>query len=84
MFYVYLLKSTKDGTKYIGCTSDLRKRFIEHNKGLVQSTNYKKPWKLVYYEAFWDKNDAFFREKDLKNNFTSKRHLLSRIQKSLE
>ena len=84
MFYVYLLKSVKFDRKYIGCTSDLRKRFSSHNSGLINSTKNFKPWKLVYYEAFVSKYDAFNREKDLKQNYTTKRHLLTRVKDSLE
>jgi putative endonuclease len=84
MFYVYLLKSALTGTKYIGCTSDLKNRLNEHNSGKNNSTKNKIPWKLVYYEAFMDKYDAFNREKELKNDYTKKRHLLNRLKNSLQ
>jgi len=38
MFYVYVLKSKKDGRWYTGSTSDLKKRFNEHNEGKVPAT----------------------------------------------
>jgi predicted GIY-YIG superfamily endonuclease len=31
MFYVYVLKSDKDGSLYIGYTDDLKRRLVEHN-----------------------------------------------------
>jgi putative endonuclease len=41
-FYVYVLKSEKEGNNYVGFTGELRKRLNEHKKGLVKSTvNYK-------------------------------------------
>ena len=83
MFYVYLLKSDLTNTKYIGCTGDLKKRLTEHNEGKVNSTKNKIPWKLIYYEAFKKKYDAFNREKELKNDYTKKRHLLKRLKNSL-
>ena len=83
MYYVYLLQSTTDNSKYIGCSSDLKKRVSEHNHGLVKSTKSKKPWTLVYYEAFRSKYDAFNREKELKTVYTKKRHLLERLKDSL-
>ncbi|MGI9118286.1 MAG: GIY-YIG nuclease family protein, partial [Minisyncoccia bacterium] len=38
MFYTYVLKSLKDHNLYIGFSSDLKRRFNEHNKGLVGIT----------------------------------------------
>jgi putative endonuclease len=84
MQYVYLLKSFKNSRRYIGCTKDLKNRVGLHNKGLVVATKSFIPWKLVYYEAFADKYDAFKREKELKSEFTKKRHLLSRLENSLK
>jgi len=63
MFYVYILQSKKDGELYTGCTNDLKKRFREHNNGLVFSTKLKKPHKIIHYEAFLNKKDAFMRKK---------------------
>jgi putative endonuclease len=65
MFYNYVLES-KDGHLYIGYTSDLRKRLREHNQGLNSSTKRYKGWKVIYYEASLDKDDAERREKYLK------------------
>lgn len=84
MYYVYLLQSCKFDKKYIGCTSDLKKRFKEHNNELVESTKKHKPWKLVYYEAYTSKYDAFNREKSLKSDYTRKRYLFLRINDSLK
>jgi putative endonuclease len=52
MFYTYVLKSSKSGLYYTGYSSDLKKRFQEHNSGLSASTKPYIPWKLVYYSAF--------------------------------
>ena len=59
----------KDKNFYIGHTKDLEKRINEHNKGKVISTNHRKPFILVYYEACLDKNDAVHREKYLKTHY---------------
>ncbi|MFA5318021.1 MAG: GIY-YIG nuclease family protein [Patescibacteria group bacterium] len=61
-----MLESTKHKTLYKGCTNDLKKRFKEHNGGLVEATKLKRPWKLIYYEACLNKTDAYNREKYLK------------------
>jgi putative endonuclease len=58
MFYVYIIKCLKDFKLYIGKTTDLKKRFREHNSGKVISTKKRRPFELVFYEAFKDKCDA--------------------------
>jgi putative endonuclease len=76
MFYVYVIESTKKHNLYIGYTSDLRKRLIEHNRGLNQSTKPYLPWKLIYYEACLNDKDAKRRENYFKT--TQGRRLLKR------
>lgn len=66
MFYVYYLKSEKNGEHYIGFTKDLKKRLFEHNQGLNFSTKRYIPWKLIYYEGCLEESDARRREKYLK------------------
>ncbi|NCO44877.1 GIY-YIG nuclease family protein, partial [Candidatus Wolfebacteria bacterium] len=63
---MYIIKSLKDGKLYFGSTSDLKKRLKEHNSGLNQSTKSRRPFKLVYYEAYVSKEDAKQREQNLK------------------
>lgn len=82
MQYVYVLKSEKDGHWYTGCTSDLRKRFNEHNKGAVLSTKGRGPFQIIYYEACVEKYDAFAREKYLKTGM-GKRYLRNRLKRFL-
>lgn len=69
MFYVYVIKSLKDNKLYVGCTNNLKNRFNEHNKGLVNSTKTRKPFKLLYYEACNILEDAVKREKALKTGY---------------
>ncbi len=66
MFYTYVLQSEKNNELYIGYTSDLKSRLAEHNQGSNLSTRRYKPWKIIYYEACLDKDDAKRREKYLK------------------
>jgi len=66
MFYTYVLQSDKSGKIYVGYTSDLKRRFVEHNRGLNLSTKHDKPWSLIYYEACIDEDDAKRREYYLK------------------
>lgn len=67
MFYVYVLRSEKDELFYTGFTNDLKRRIYEHNVGKNVSTNYRKPLKLIYYEAYLNKEDALGREVFLKS-----------------
>ena len=83
MFYVYVLKSKKDDKLYIGYTSDLKRRFLEHNQGLVESTRPRIPFSLIYYEAYLSESDAKHREEMLKRFSGSMVHLRKRIKKSL-
>jgi len=65
MYYTYVLQSKKDNGFYVGLTKDLKQRFEQHNKGLVESTKNRIPFNIIYYEACLDKNDALKREKYL-------------------
>ena len=82
MHYTYVLLSTKDEKFYTGFTKDLKLRFDKHNKGLVESTRDRRPFKLIYYEACIDKNDALRREKYLKT-YHGKMYLKRRIKSYL-
>lgn len=66
MFFVYLLKSLKDGKYYIGQTDNIQRRFEEHNSGKSRSTKNRKPFILMGYEVYQTRNDARFREYQLK------------------
>ena len=72
MHYVYILKNKNSiDDFYLGCSSNLQKRLEKHNNGLTISTR-EKQWKIVYYEAYLNKNYAFKREKTLKKNRNEK------------
>lgn len=68
-YYVYILLSLKDKKFYAGYTIDLKRRLIEHANGLVISTKFRIPFKLIHYEYFINKADAKAREKFLKSGF---------------
>lgn len=59
MYYVYVIQSQKDSRWYTGLTTDLRKRFNEHNSGKVFSTKNRAPFKFIYYEACPVRNDRY-------------------------
>ena len=65
-YFVYVLESTDGLRRYKGMTSDLKKRVSEHNQGHTKSTKGLRPWKLVYYEEFENREEARAREKYFK------------------
>jgi len=67
MFYVYVLHSQADQGLYIGYSSDLRRRMAQHQEGLAFATSFRRPWTLIYYEAYLDEQDAQGRERFLKS-----------------
>ena len=77
--YVYILKSKKNQSLYIGYTTDLIKRVKEHNRKLNFSTKAYTPWEVIHYEAYKNEDDAIRREKYLKTNQGSR--LLKRMLK---
>jgi putative endonuclease len=79
MWYTYILQSKKDNNWYTGKTNDLKRRFDDHNKGLVYSTTKRRPFELIYYEACRDKDDASAREEYLKSGM-GKRYLRNRLK----
>ncbi len=83
MYYVYVLKSKKDASLYIGYTSNLKRRFEEHNSEKNISTKHKAPFEIVYYEAYRSMADAKDREKKLKRFSGASIHLKKRISGSL-
>lgn len=83
MYYVYVIKSKKDKGVYLGCTNNLKNRLDLHNKGKVVSTTHRKPFKLVFYEAFIDKNDSFQREQWLKTGW-GRNHCRKMLHNSLK
>ena len=82
MFYTYVIESQKSGYWYTGSTNNLRKRFNQHNKGLSTWTKQRGPWKLIYYEACLNEEDAKAREKYLKSGM-GKRYLKTRLKRFL-
>ncbi len=82
MYYTYVIQSEKDGQFYTGFTGDLRNRLNEHNTGKVVSTKNRGPFRLIYYEACLNAQDATAREKYLKSGM-GKRYLKNRLKRFL-
>jgi putative endonuclease len=74
-YFVYIMASQRNGTLYIGVTSDLIRRSWEHREGLIPGFTKTYGVKtLVYYELFDDVHAAIHRETRLKK-FTRKRKM---------
>lgn len=77
--YVYLLKSkSHSNQRYIGVTSDLKKRLRDHNLGRSYHTSKFVPWEIISVTWFQDKRKARKFEKYLKigsGHEFAKRHL---------
>jgi len=67
MFFVYVLKSEKDGRLYKGMTQNIENWLQEHNSGKMKSTKGYRPWALVYNKEFRTRNKAREFEKYLKS-----------------
>ena len=66
-FYVYILASKRNGTLYLGITSDIVKRTWQHKNDVVEGFTKKYGLKkLVYYEIYEDAESAIKREKQLR------------------
>ena len=68
-YYVYVLKSEKDQKNYTGYTQNLKLRLEQHQTGEVESTKYRRPLKLIYFEGCLNQSDAIKREKYLKTHY---------------
>jgi putative endonuclease len=67
-YAVYMLSNKPRGTIYIGVTGDIRRRIIEHRRGLVEGFTRKYAVKnLVWFEQYTCVYKAIWREKQLKH-----------------
>lgn len=82
MFYVYILISLVDGNFYVGYSGDLRARYKKHILGRVKSTKYRRPLKMLCYEAYLIIEEAMARERYLKSS-DARKELRIRLKKSL-
>ena len=82
MYYIYVIQSEKDELFYTGFTRDLQNRLYEHNTGKVASTKNRRPFRLIYFEACLNEQDATAREKYLKTGM-GKRYLKNRLKRFL-
>jgi putative endonuclease len=67
-FFIYILRSQKDGSYYVGSAKDLTGRIERHNQGRSKYTKSKRPWKIVHIEEFDTRSEAMKREYAIKRH----------------
>ena len=78
-YYIYLIKSLKDNHYYIGQTNNLEKRLAQHNSGKVKSTSKRRPFKLIGYKVFYQRNEARWEEYQLKKSAWKRKKLIKEL-----
>ncbi|MEZ5195322.1 MAG: GIY-YIG nuclease family protein [Bacteroidales bacterium] len=67
-FAAYVLYSKNYDKIYIGYTSDINRRLLDHNERARKGwTKHYRPWELLFSESFATKSEAIRREKQLKS-----------------
>lgn len=66
-YWVYVIKSCRDGIIYIGYSSNVKERLKKHNNGSSRFTKGHRPWRLIYKELCDSKKSAILRERFLKS-----------------
>ncbi|MCL4641790.1 MULTISPECIES: GIY-YIG nuclease family protein [Olivibacter] len=67
IYYVYAIRSERDGRIYVGLSQNVEKRLNEHNEGRTKSTKGYIPWQLIYKEEVGNRLTARKREKYYKS-----------------
>ena len=65
--FVYILKASRTGKRYVGITVDLDRRISQHNANWSRATRGQGPWKLLYSETCEDYVSARKRERFFKS-----------------
>lgn len=74
---VYILANKRNGTTYVGVTSNLKRRIFEHKNNLIDGfTKRYKIHNLVYYESGDSMEGAIEREKQIKGGSRRKKIIL--------
>ncbi len=64
---IYIMANKRNGTLYVGVTSNLVQRVYQHRESLLKGFTQKHGCKmLVYYEVGTSMKSAIFREKQIK------------------
>lgn len=67
MYSVYILRSIKDDSYYIGYSSDFKNRLLAHNVGKIISIRRKAPFVVIHLESYATRGEAMKRESMIKS-----------------
>lgn len=82
MFFVYILRSLKNGSFYKEFSDNVYRRLDEHNSGKNKSTARYTPWELVWFCKKETRREALILEKKLKN-ITSRNRIEDFLKRNL-
>jgi putative endonuclease len=63
MFYVYVLRSSKTGRRYVGSCENIDERIRRHNAGRSTATRHGIPWTLVHRKIFASRTETARKER---------------------
>ena len=80
-YFVYLIvtKAKNKTISYVGYTSDIKKRLINHNSGKGAKFTRGRKWKLIYKKRFNNRNIAMREEYKLKNDYKKRLKLKNKF-----
>ena len=62
IYWVYVLESMANGSRYVGSTHDVAHRLDRHNAGRCPATKEDRPWRLIHEEECPTRTSAIRRE----------------------
>jgi len=78
-YYIYIVTNCRHTVFYTGITNNLARRIWEHRNKIGKASSFTKRYnidKLIYYELYYDVNDAIAAEKMIKKYSRTKKFKL--------
>ena len=69
---------------YFGYTNNINSRLWRHNNGDVHSTRKFRPWMLLGFEVYEKRNEARWREDELKNHGKKRKKVIKRLEENIK
>ena len=66
-YYIYFMTNKYNTVLYVGVTSNLHQRVLQHKNNVSNFTTRYNVTKAIYWEVFSDIRDAIAREKQIKS-----------------
>jgi len=71
-FFVYIIFSSSLNKFYVGYTTDIQKRLLEHNSGISVFTARANDWELKYCKTYNTREEAMKKEQEIKRKKSRK------------